>query len=144
MTLDEILKLWSEDSTVDKTELGEESLKTISLHSKYISLYKKEKLVFIKLKKEYAKLYLEKFEFYTQGPSKETKDLGWEMPAIGAIIKTNLPIYIDADKELVDANLRIAMAQEKVDLLQDIVKEVQNRRWAIRAAIDWNKWISGG
>ena len=144
MTLNEILSNWSKDCDIDRTELAEESLRTISLHAKYIRWYKEEKLKLIKLKHEYKKLYLEKYEFYSMGPSKETKDLGWEMPARGAIIKAEVPIYIDADKELIDANLRIAMAQEKVELLQDIVKEVQNRRWAIKSAIEWHKWVSGG
>jgi hypothetical protein len=112
VTLDEILEEWRKDCDIDRTELGEESLKTIKLHAKYMALYKQEKLKLIKLKKDYPKLYLAKHEFYTQGPSKETKDLGWELPAKGAIIKQEVPIYLDADQQLIDANLRIAVAQD--------------------------------
>jgi hypothetical protein len=144
MTLDEILNMWSKDCEVDKTELGDESLKTINLHSKYMRLYKEEKLKLIKLKKEYGKLYLAKHEFYSMGPSKETEEIGWELPARGVIIKTDVPMYLDADQDIINANLRIAMQDEKVELLKDIIKEVQNRRWSLKAAIDWNKWVSGG
>ena len=144
MNIEQILAEWTKDCIVDKTELADESLRTISLHSKYIRLYKIEKLKLIKLLKEYPKLKLAKHEFYSMGPSKETQELGWEMPARGAIIKTEVPLYMDADQDIIDANLRIAYAQEKVDLLADIVKEVNNRRWSIRAAIDFQKWISGG
>lgn len=144
MTLDDILKMWVNDCVVDKTELGEESLKTISLHGKYMELYKKEKLILIKLQKELPKLKLAKYEFYTMGPDEESEKLGWKLPPRGAVIKTQADEYLAADQDLINANLRIAVQQEKVDLLADIVKEVQNRRWALRAAIDFQKWIGGG
>jgi len=144
MNIEQILDEWAKDCVVDKTELADESLRTISLHSKYIRLYKIEKLKLIKLLKEYPKLKLAKHEFYSMGPSKETQELGWEMPARGAIIKTEVDMYLQADQDIIDANLRISYAQEKADLLMDIVKEVNNRRWSIRAAIDFQKWIGGG
>jgi hypothetical protein len=144
LTLDQILEEWKKDCTVDKTELGDESLRTIPLHSKYITLYKQEKLKLIKIKKELAKLHLAKYEFYTMGPDEETERLGWKLPPRGAIIKNESGIYMDADKELIDANLKVSVQQEKVDLLVDIVKEVQNRRWAIKSAIEWQKWTQGG
>jgi hypothetical protein len=143
MNIEQILDSWTKDCVVDKTELADESLRTISLHSKYIRLYKIEKLKLIKLLKEYPKLKLAKHEFYSMGPSKETQELGWEMPARGAIIKTEVDMYLQADQDIINANLRISYAQEKVDLLADIVKEVNNRRWSIRAAIDFQKWIGG-
>lgn len=144
MKLDEILDEWQRDSEVDKTELGDESLKTISLHAKYMRLYKTESLRLKSLKEEYGKLYLAKHEFYSMGPSKETEKLCWVMPARGAIIRNDIPMYLQADQDIIDANLRIAVQQEKVDLLKDIVKEVKDRRWAVRAAIEWMRWTSGG
>lgn len=144
MTLDQILEEWKKDCEIDRTELGDESLKTIFLHGKYIEMYKKEKLILIKLQKELPKLRLAKYEFYTMGPDEETQKLGWELPPRGAVIKSEAGEYMAADQDLINANLRIAVQQEKVDLLADIVKEVQNRRWAIRSAIDFQKWVSGG
>lgn len=144
MTLDQILEEWKKDCEIDRTELGDESLKTIGLHGKYIEMYKKEKLILIKLQKELPKLKLAKYEFYTMGPDEETQKLGWELPPRGAVIKSEAGEYMAADQDLINANLRIAVQQEKTDLLADIVKEVQNRRWAIRAAIDFLKWTQGG
>ena len=144
MTLEQIIEEWKKDCNIDKTELGDESLKTIGLHAKYMEMYKKEKLVLIKLKKEMAKLNLAKYEFYTMGHDEGTKEMGWELPARGAIIKSEAPMYMEADQEIINANLRMALQQEKVDLLFDIIKEVQNRRWAIKSAIEWNRWIAGG
>ena len=140
MTLEQILEEWKKDCVVDKLALDEESLKTISLHCKYIELYKKEKLAFIKLKQDYNKLHLAKYEFYFMGPDEETQKLGWELPPRGKVIKGDVQMYMDGDQDIINANLKLAMAQEKVDLLVEIVKEVQNRRWAIKNAIDFMKW----
>ena len=35
MTLEEIQNLWSKDSKVDRTELGEEAIRIPQIHSKY-------------------------------------------------------------------------------------------------------------
>lgn len=144
MNLNEILTEWKNDCNVDKTELGDEATKTIQLHGKYLELYKIEKLKLINLKtKVLPKLKLAKKEFYTLGPHEDTpKD--WELPAQGRIIKSEVDDYLDADTDLIQVNLKIAVQQEIVDTLQEIVKEVQNRRWAIRAAIDFLNWTSGG
>lgn len=144
MTLDEILLQWTKDSEIDKTELGDESLRTISLHSKWLGIYKKEKLKLLQMKTEYNKLHLKKHEFYQDGPTLETQELGWQLPARGQIIKSDVPMYIDADQDIINVKLKIGLQQEKVDALKDIIVEINNRRWSIRAAIDWNKWISGG
>ena len=38
MTMEEIMEAWSNDSNIDRTELGEESLKIPQLHSKYYKM----------------------------------------------------------------------------------------------------------
>ena len=144
MTLDEILQSWKADSTIDRTELGDESLRIITLHAKYMELYRHEKLKLVKKRQLMNKLRMNKYEFYTMGPTEETKSLGWKLPPRGAVIKSEVQMYIDADDDIIRYNLNIAMAQEKVDLLLDIIKECNNRRWSIKAALDWLKWTSGG
>ena len=39
MVLEEIYELWHKDSIIDKTELGDESLKIPQLHHKYFKIY---------------------------------------------------------------------------------------------------------
>jgi hypothetical protein len=88
-------------------------------------------------------LKLEKYEFYTQGPSKESQDKGWTVPAKGMILKQDLPIYMDADKDIIDLNLRMAYQMEKIDLLESIIKSLMNRNFQIKSAIDWTKFMQG-
>ena len=69
MNIEEIMDLWKEDTKIDRTELGDEAIKVPSLHSKYMNILVKEKLILRKLDSEMKQLKLDKYEFYTQGPN---------------------------------------------------------------------------
>jgi hypothetical protein len=125
MKLDEIFEQWQIDSEIDKTELGDESLKIPKLHHKYFQIYTSERLLLRKYEAEMKQLKLEKYEFYTQGPSKETNDKGWIMPARGMILKQEMPMYMEGDKELIELSLKIGYQQEKVELLDSIIRKLK-------------------
>jgi len=144
MKIEQIFEEWEKDATIDKTELGDESIKIPKLHHKYYRVFISERLLLRKLEADLKQLKLEKYEFYTQGPSKETKDKGWELPARGVILKSDLPTYIDADKDIVELTLKIGYQQEKLELLESIIKSLQVRGYQIKAAIDWTKFTMGG
>ena len=141
LNIENILALWEVDSQIDRTELSNESLKIPQLHHKYYKIYTSEKLLLKKLEADSKQLKLDKYEFYTQGHTKETQERGWTLPARGMILKADLPMYMDADKDIVDLNLKIGYQNEKIDLLENIIKTVSNRGYHIKNAIDWNKFI---
>jgi hypothetical protein len=143
MKLEAIYEEWSKDSEIDMTELGNEAIKIPKLHHKYFQMYSSEKLLLRKYEAEMKTLKLAKYEFYTQGPSKETNEKGWELPARGMILKQEMPMYLDADQEIISLSLRIGMQQEKVELLESIIKSLTNRGFQIKSAIDWNKFTMG-
>jgi hypothetical protein len=45
--------------------------------------------------------------------------------------------------ELIDLSLKIGMQQEKVELLESIIKSLKNRGFQIKSAIDWFKFTMG-
>ena len=136
MKTDEILSLWKEDSIIDRTELGDEAIRIARLLQKYYEIMINEKKILLKYDNDLKTLKLEKFEFYTQGHNEETIKKGWELPSKGAIIKSEVPLYMDADKDLIDLSLKIGIQKEKVDMLEFILKSLNNRSFNIRAAID--------
>lgn len=144
MKIEQLFVEWEKDSNIDKTELGDESIKIPKLHHKYYRVFISERLLLRKLEADLKQLKLEKYEFYTQGPSKESKEKGWEIPARGVILKSDLPTYLDADKDIVELTLRIGYQQEKIELLESIIKSLQTRGYQIKAAIDWAKFTMGG
>jgi hypothetical protein len=143
MKIEDILDQWKEDSEVDRTELGDEALKIAKLHHKYYQIYISEKLSLRSLEGDFKKLKLEKFEFYTQGHTEETRSKMWELPSRGMILKTDIPMYMDADKDLIKISLKIGIQQEKVELLESIIKSFNSRGFNIKAAIEWQKFTMG-
>ena len=144
MKLEDIFEMWQTDAVIDKTELGEESLQTVRLHSKYVELFIKERVQLHAMEAKYKKLYLDKYEFYSQGPSKETEEKGWKFPDKGLIIKNEISTYLDADPDIIELSLKIGIQKEKIQLLDSIVKQIQSRGFAIKNAIEFLKWTGGG
>jgi hypothetical protein len=143
MKIEDILEQWKEDSEVDRTELGDEAIKIPKLHHKYYQIYIGEKLALRSLDADMKKLKLDKYEFYTQGHTEETRALGWELPAKGMILKADIPMYMDADKETIKLSLKIGIQQEKIELLESIIKSLNNRGYNIKAAIEWIRFTNG-
>lgn len=143
MKLEEIQSFWEKDSQVDRTELGEEALKIPQLHSKYFKIYSQERLILRKLEADMKQLRLAKFEFYTQGPTKENQDLGWTLPPIGKILKSDANSYIEGDQDIINLSLKIGMQQEKIEFLDSIIRSLNNRGYNIKVAVDWEKFKVG-
>jgi hypothetical protein len=142
MKLEEIYEAWKVDSNIDRTELGEESLKIPKLHHKYFQAYSSEKLLLKKYEMDLKKLKLDKHEFYSQGPN-ETTPSEWKLPAKGLILKADIPMYMEADEDIIKMNLKIGIQMEKIELLESIIKSLGNRGYLIKNAIDWARFTSG-
>ena len=144
MKFEEIFDEWKRDSEIDQTDLGNESLKIPKLHHKYYMMLLSERSSLRKLEAQMKQLKLSKYEFYSQGHTEETKRLGWELPPRGIILKADIPMYIEADKDLIDLSLKIGVQGEKVDFLDSILKTLQTRNFLIKNAIDFLRWTNGG
>jgi len=143
MKLEEIQTMWERDSRIDRTELGEESLRIPQLHSKYFSLFSSERTRLKSLEGEYKKFFKAKFEYYTGTMSEEElKDREWE-PFQLRVLKSDINIFIDGDKDLIKVQQTIDIQREKVDLLESIIKNLPARGFQIKAAIDWEKFKVG-
>ncbi len=84
-----------------------------------------------------------KWEYYTGKMShEELSARGWQ-PFPLKILRNDLDVYLNGDEDLNKSRQRIAYQKEKISLLEEIVKELNNRHWKIRNAIDWRKFIGG-
>jgi hypothetical protein len=144
MKLEDIQLSWKQDSQIDRTELGEESLRIPQLHSKYFNLYSQERLTLKKTQAEYKQLYKRKFELYAGTISEEElNEWGWE-PFSLKILKADMGVYLEADEDLNKADLKIEMQKEKIYFLDSIIKSLPNRGFQIKNAIEWTKFQMGG
>jgi hypothetical protein len=144
MTLDELLENWKADAEIDRTELGNEAIKIPQLHSKYFKFYSTERLALRKLEEDAKVLKKQKYEWFNGSMDYEDlNDLGWS-PNPLKLLRADIPQYIDADKDIVSLNLKIAYQKEKVDFLDSAIRSLNTRGYNLRAAIDWEKFKMGG
>ena len=143
MKLEEIMEMWAEDCQVDRTELGEESLKLPKMHSKYLRVYTEERLMLKKLEEERKELVKLKHDYF-RGimPEEDLKANGWEPNRLN-ILKSDIPMHLDADQDIIKLNLRIAVQGEKVDALESIIRSINNRGYLIKNAIEYEKFKVG-
>lgn len=143
MKLEDIFTEWEQDSHIDRTNLSDEVLRIPKLHHKYFKIFTNERLVLRKYETDLKQLKLAKHEFFTMGPTEETHAKGWQLPPQGKILRSDVNNYIDSDQEVVNMTLKIGIQQEKIGLLESIIKSLTNRGFNIKAAIDFEKFKVG-
>jgi len=143
MSIDELFELWKKDSEIDRSELGEASAIIPQLHYKYYKIFAQERLKLRKLEAEYKVLYKDIWEYFQGNMSEEDlKGRGWE-PNPLRILKSDLGVYIDSDKDIITHNMKIAYQKEKIDFLESVIKTINIRGFHIKNAIDWEKFKVG-
>ena len=143
MKLEEIHDMWGEDCDIDRTELGNESLKLPKMHSKYLRIFSDENMLLKKLEQERKEFIKLKYDYY-RGimPPEDLKELGWK-PFQLNVLKSDVPMHIEADQDIIKLNLKIAVQQEKVDVLESIIKSIKDRGFQIKNAIEWERFKVG-
>lgn len=143
MKLDDIHTMWADDCNIDRTELGEESLRIPKLHSKYLRIYSEERMLLRKLEEERKEFVKLKHDYY-RGilPEEDLKANGWS-PFQLSVLKSDVPLYLDADQDVIKLNLKISVQQEKVDTLESIVRSISNRGYLLKNAIEYEKFKVG-
>ena len=143
MTFEELQAQIEKDLSFDETQLDTESLRIPQLHNKYLKHLYSEKLTIKKLRNDMGELLRLKHEYYT-GKMDEAalKERGWE-PFQLRVLRNDIDMYLDADKDVIKLRGRIQLQEERVDYIEAIVKGIANRGWVIRNAIDWKKFLGG-
>lgn len=143
MKLEDIQAMWQNDSKVDRTELGDESLRIPALHSKYYNLYLEERMSLKKYESAFKKLYKAKFEYYNGTISEEElKENEWEPFAL-RILKSDVNVYLQGDEDLNELDQRVELQKLKVEFLESVIKNLPSRGYQIKSAIDWEKFKVG-
>jgi hypothetical protein len=140
MTLEELQELIEKDMKINDTELDLESLKTPQLHNKYLKHLNKFKLLLSRAEGDLSRLKREKWEYYT---GKATPDVYALKPFNLKLLKTDVDKYIESDEEYQKIKQKVDYLNTIVDYLDKIVRQISNRGFTIKNAIDWRKFTSG-
>ena len=140
MTLEELQELADKDLKINDTELDLESLKTPQLHNKYLKHLTKYKLLLSRSETEYNILKRNKWEYYT---GKAPAEVYREKPFDLKVLRTDIDKYLEADEELQRLKQKVDYLNTTVDFLDRTIRQIANRGFAIKNAIDWRKFTSG-
>ena len=143
MKIEDIVSMWNADCGIDDTALDNEAVKIPTLHGKYLGILMDENIRLRGMKHKYIKMKKYKWLWVTGKMSQDKLDeLGWE-PFQLKLLKNDIDMYIESDDEVIDLETKFGLQEEKVKYVEAVVKQINNRQWQIRNAIDWRKFESG-
>ena len=140
MDLEQLQDLVEKELKINDTELDLESLKTPQLHNQYMKHLTKFKLLLSRAQGDYYTMKREKWEYYT---GKSSAEVYAEKPFDLKILKTDIDKYLESDSELQKAKQKVDYLDTTVDFLDRTIRQISNRTFTIKNAIDWRKFTSG-
>jgi hypothetical protein len=140
--LEDLLEEWRKDSDIDRTEPGKALLDIPKLHSKYLNILSKHRLLAKEAEFKYNKWKKLKWEYYTgKLDDDDLQKYGWE--PFPFVLKSDITTYLDSDEDLNKYLAAKAVHDEVVELCGAILKELNSRTYQLRSFIDWEKFIQG-
>ena len=140
MTFDELHQLAEKDLKIDNLALDLESLKTPALHNKYMKFHNQYTQLLKKAEQDLARLTREKWEYYT---GKADPMVYQQKPFNLKILKQVVDKYIEADEDYQKIKQKVDYLETIVDFLDRTIRQIQNRGFLIKDAIEWRKFTSG-
>jgi|TARA_B100000424_G_C22763490_1_gene411653 hypothetical protein len=140
MTLDELQAQAEKDLKIDDTELDLESLKTPQLHSQYLKTYSTYALMLKKAEGDYSKLHIKKWLFFTgKAEPEEYKDKNFDLK----VLRQDVDKFIDGDDEIIKQRQKIEYLKQICHYCESTLKQINNRTFQIKNAIEWKKFTMG-
>jgi|TARA_B100000902_G_scaffold394890_1_gene452195 hypothetical protein len=141
ISLENIQEMWTKDAIINPDELDTESLKVPQLHAKYYGLYNTILLMRKQNEQIYSSLLLDRRKFYT---GKATAAVYEAEPFPYKIRdKDDLKLYLESDEKLSKVRLKIEYFDSMLKYLEEILRQVTNRSYQIKNAIEWRRFTSG-
>lgn len=140
MEIGELREKIENDLEIDPVSLDDAALETPKLYSRYLNLLSQEGLVLKQIMIRLDELKLERWKFYM---GKQTDAYYAKHPLHEKVIKTDVEKYLSADPILGKAKMLLEEQQMKVKMIEDAMKQISNRSFQIRDAIEWRKFQMG-
>jgi len=139
--LETIQSMWESDSKIDPDNLHTESLNIPILHAKYYEMYNTVMLLRKKAEQQRKNIRHERYEYFS---GKSDPEVYIKDPFPKKIRdKDTMQKYLDADEKLSNCNLKIDYYETTLRYLEEILKQVGNRTYQIKNAIEFMRFSSG-
>lgn len=144
MKLSEIQEEWKKDSVIQEMDLGHESLKTPTLHAKYLTFLSNAKLRLRKEESKYFKMRKMKYKYFRGEMSKdELDDYGWTQYLGNKPLKNEMDEFLQCDDDLNQCQDNIEYLKTCIHTLEQILRSINSRTWDIKSAIEYIKFTNG-
>ena len=147
MNIEEVLKMWKEDSIIDDLKLDDTTIRMARIHSKYLELITIAKMRRKKKDLEYKTLLKDKWLYYNGKLSKEQIDeFKWEYDPFGGLnkpLKGDMNYYYDADTDIQKSQAALEYDKVLIETLEEIMNTIRWRHQNIGNIIKWRAFESG-
>lgn len=143
LKIEAIHEMWEKDGKIDPINISSESANIPKLHNKYFRMYCNEGLKLKKFRTDLKQLKKLKIEYYKgQLDDDELKENGWK-PQPLKIMNADIPIYLDADHDIINLTLKIGLQEAVVEYLESILRQINNRGYQLKTIVDWERFRTG-
>ena len=140
--LDDLLEMWRTDSIIDRTEPGKALINIPQLHSKYLNILSRHRLLSKESEFKYNKMKKLKWEYYTGKLDKDQLEkYNWQ--PFPFVLKSDITTYLESDDDINKHIAQKIVHDEIVDVCSSILKELNSRTFQLRDFIQWERFIQG-
>ena len=141
MNLETFQDMWKKDSVIDTDLYCEESTKVPQLHMRYMEFFNTYSLMKKEKELELSQIIRDKWLYYKgKAPAKIYKDMPFDLKLT---TKEEISMFIDADDEVKKLQYKIAYIDQTLVFLESVLKQINNRTFQIKNAIEWEKFKNG-
>ena len=139
MNLNDLKEMCNKDTTIG-IDLDGYSISIPELANKYHQLAFDERKTLRFLEAQYDIIKLSRWKYYSGKANPDEYD---KEPFDLKVLKNDIDMFLAADKKIIDIKNKIEEQEEKVELIIDTAKVIQNASFNISNAIKWKKFLSG-
>ena len=140
MNINELEEMCTKDTKIDITDLDGYSISIPELANKYHQLAYLEKNLLRYLKSEYKIIKLSRWKYYSGKANPVAYE---EEPFDLKVLKNDMDRFLDGDVQVLTIKNKVEEQEEKVKLIEDTAKVIQNASFNISNTIKWKKFLAG-
>ena len=140
MKIEDIKDMLERDKSIDYTQLDTASLKIPEQAVKYQQLSHDEAVILRYLEREYNIMKLNRWMYYMGKADDEVYE---KEPFDHKVLKSDVNLFLEADKKLNELQDRIILQTEKLKLVVEAGKIMQNKSFNIKNALEHQKFMGG-
>ena len=141
MNIETLQEMWKKDSVIDTDLYCEESTKIPQLHMRYMEFFNTYSLMKKEREIEMRRLIREKWLYYKgKAPSKVYKEMPFDFKLT---TKEEVNMFIESDEDICKLQYKIDYIEQIINFLEGVLRQIGNRNFQIKNAIEWEKFKNG-